>query len=179
LIALALVLNEMSEKLGYLEWWWFGGIYSPQPPHSRWGGCLSMGAPDSPVRQPRHPTVRVLTVSTVGALTSWGTGQSGASPDMHCSLSGATSSAALTLRELFVHCSRCRRPLELTVALDSRCSGGTPDSPMNYNGAALHKPEGGKFESIAPGAADTVRWHTGQSDAPDQGSLRFLFASFF
>jgi hypothetical protein len=25
-----------------------------------------------PVRQPRHPTVRVLTVSTVGALTSWG-----------------------------------------------------------------------------------------------------------
>jgi hypothetical protein len=29
-----------------------------------------------PVRQPRHPTVRVLTVSIVGALTSWGTGQS-------------------------------------------------------------------------------------------------------
>jgi hypothetical protein len=27
----------------------WGGIYSPQPPHSRWGGCLSMGAPDSPV----------------------------------------------------------------------------------------------------------------------------------
>jgi hypothetical protein len=30
-----------------------------------------MGAPDSPVRQPRHPTVRVLTVLTVGALASW------------------------------------------------------------------------------------------------------------
>jgi hypothetical protein len=30
-----------------------------------------MGAPDSPVRQPRYPTVRVLTVSTVGALTAW------------------------------------------------------------------------------------------------------------
>jgi hypothetical protein len=26
-----------------------GGIYSPQPPHSRWGWLLSMGAPDSPV----------------------------------------------------------------------------------------------------------------------------------
>ena len=50
LIALALVLNEMSEKLGCLEWWWLGGIYSPQPPQSRWGGCLSKGAPDSPVR---------------------------------------------------------------------------------------------------------------------------------
>jgi hypothetical protein len=33
-----------------------------------------MGAPNSPVRQPRHPTVRVLTVLTLGALTSWGTG---------------------------------------------------------------------------------------------------------
>ena len=58
-----------------------GGIYSPKHQSGRWGGCLSMGAPDSPVRQPRHPTIRVLTVSTVGALTSWGTGQSGAAPD--------------------------------------------------------------------------------------------------
>jgi hypothetical protein len=55
-----------------------------------------MGAPDSPMRQPRHPTVRVLTVSTVGALTSWCTGQSGAAPDCYCSLSGASSMPALT-----------------------------------------------------------------------------------
>jgi hypothetical protein len=95
-----------------------------------------MGAPDTvrcatghcPVHQPRHPTVRVLTVSIVGALTSWGTGQSGATPDRQCSLSGAPSGAALTLRELSAHCSRCRRPLESTVALASRCSAGTPDS---------------------------------------------------
>jgi hypothetical protein len=40
-----------------------------------------MGAPDSPVRQPCHPTVRVLTVSTVGALSFGGTGQSGAALD--------------------------------------------------------------------------------------------------
>jgi hypothetical protein len=106
LIALALVLNGMAEKLGCLEWWWLGGIYSPNHQTNRWGGCLSMGAPDSPVRQPRHPTVRVLTVSTVGALTSWGTGQSGAAPDRHCSLSGALSGAALTLHELSAHCSR-------------------------------------------------------------------------
>jgi hypothetical protein len=96
-----------------------------------------MGAPDSPVRQPRHPTVRVLTVSTVAALTSWGTGQSGAAPDRHCSLSGAPSSVALTLRELSAHCSRCRRPLEWTVVLLSRCSAGTPDSPVNYSGVAV------------------------------------------
>jgi hypothetical protein len=64
-----------------------------------------MGALDSPVCQPRRPTVRVLTALTVGALTSWVTGQSGAAPDRHCSLSGAPSGAALTLRELSAHCS--------------------------------------------------------------------------
>jgi hypothetical protein len=64
-----------------------------------------MGAPDSRVRQPHHSTVRVLTVSTIGALTAWGTGQSSAAPDMHCSLSGVPSGAALTLRELSTHCS--------------------------------------------------------------------------
>jgi hypothetical protein len=91
-----------------------------------------MGAPDSPVRQPRHPTVRVLTVSTIGALTSWGTGQSGAAPDSHCSLSGAPSGAALTLRELSVHYAVVSRPLESTVALARRCSAGTPDSPVPH-----------------------------------------------
>jgi hypothetical protein len=43
-----------------------GGIYSPQTPNNRWGRLLSMGAPDSPVRQSRHPTVRVLEILTVG-----------------------------------------------------------------------------------------------------------------
>jgi hypothetical protein len=57
--ALALVLSEMSENLGCLEVWWLGGIYSPNHQSGRWEGLLSMGAPDSPVRQPRHPTVRV------------------------------------------------------------------------------------------------------------------------
>jgi hypothetical protein len=71
-----------------------------------------MGAPDSPVRQPRHPTVRVLTVSTVGALTAWATGQSGAAPNSHYSLSGAPSGAALTLRALFtLSADRWSRPL--------------------------------------------------------------------
>jgi hypothetical protein len=109
-----------------------GGIYSPNHQNSRWGGLLSMGAPDSPVRQPRHPTVRVLTVLTVGALTAWATGQSGAALDSHCSLSGAPSSAALTLRKLSVHCSVVSRPLESTVALASRCSAGTPDSLVTH-----------------------------------------------
>jgi hypothetical protein len=46
-------------------------------------------------------------------------------------------------------------------------SGGTPDRPMNYSGARPQKPESGEFEFVRP-------WCTGQSDAPDQGTLKFL-----
>jgi hypothetical protein len=81
-----------------------------------------MGAPDIPVRQPRHPIVRVLIVSTVGALTAWGTGQSGAAPDRHYSLSGGPSGAALTLRELPVHCSCCQPTVEVDHCAGDCCS---------------------------------------------------------
>jgi hypothetical protein len=47
--ALALVLNVKCWKLGCLEWRWLRGIYNPQPPNNRWGGLVSMGAPDSSV----------------------------------------------------------------------------------------------------------------------------------
>jgi hypothetical protein len=64
-----------------------GGIYSPQPPRSRWGRLLAMGAPDNPVRHqtgPIHSPVRCHVTqplgfrawSIVGALSSCGTGQS-------------------------------------------------------------------------------------------------------
>jgi hypothetical protein len=64
-----------------------------------------MGASDSPVRHRtgpiHHPVSRHVTQpfgfgarSTVGALSPCGTGQSGATPDRSCSLSGAP----LTLR---------------------------------------------------------------------------------
>jgi hypothetical protein len=157
----------MSENLGYLEGWWLGGIYSPNHQFNRWGGCLSMGAPDSPMchqtlsgapaTSPNVPTVRVLTVSTVGALTSWGTGQSGVAPDspvshrtgaVHCPVCLLT--AALTLREPSAHCSTfavvcCSRPLRW-----SRCSAGAPDSPVNYSEARSQKPEGEEFEVDLP-----------------------------
>jgi hypothetical protein len=68
-----------SECLGCLEEWWLGGIYSPNHQNDCWGTLLSKGAPDSPVRQPRHPIVRVrpLELLTCGP------------PDRSCSLSGA------------------------------------------------------------------------------------------
>jgi hypothetical protein len=80
--------------------------------NNRWGWLLSMGTPNNPVRQPRHPTVRVLTQSAAGALTSSGTEQSGVAPDRHCSLSGVPLTSALTSA---ANCSAiralCSRPL--------------------------------------------------------------------
>jgi hypothetical protein len=82
-----------------------------------------------PVRQPRHPTVRVLKILTVGALTSCRTRQSGAAPDRCCSLSGAPLMPALTsartVHALFML-------LQTTIVLDSFYSAGTPDSPVAH-----------------------------------------------
>ena len=85
--------------LGCLEEWWLGGIYSPNHQNGRWGTLLSTGAPDSPVR---HRTLSGAPAtspnrwsSTVGALTSGTTAQSGGAPDRSCSLSGAPSVPAL------------------------------------------------------------------------------------
>jgi hypothetical protein len=59
-------------KLGCIEEWWLGGIYSPNHQKNRWWRLLSNGAPDSPMRQPRHPTVgfRPLELLTTGPLDS-------------------------------------------------------------------------------------------------------------
>jgi hypothetical protein len=45
----ALVLNVESEKFGWLEWWWLGGIYISNHYSSHWLTALLMGTPDSPV----------------------------------------------------------------------------------------------------------------------------------
>jgi hypothetical protein len=96
-------------------------------------------------------------VSTVGALTAWATGQSGVAQDSHCSLSGAPSGAALTLRELSTHCSHCQPTVEVDRCAGDRCSawhtgqsGVTPDSPVNYSGEPLQKPEGEEFSLYGP-----------------------------
>ena len=93
----------------------------------------------------------------------WHTGQSGA-PLTHCSYS---------CRDTVLHYSSVRvdRCAQIAVA-------PLVDSPVNYSGATPGKAEAEEFELIHPGAPDTVRWHTRQSGAPDQGTLRFPFCSF-
>jgi hypothetical protein len=141
--ALALVLNENFRKLGCLEWWWLGGIYSPQPPNKPLGRLLSMGAPDSLVHHRtctvgclvrRHVTqlLGFRAKSTVRALSSCGTGQSGATSNISCSLSGAPLTLRLWLCALFFAIHLTQWLLQSTVPWVSHCSAGAPDSLAAY-----------------------------------------------
>jgi hypothetical protein len=94
-------------KLGCNEWWGGWGIYSPN--HQKWslGGCLSHGAPDSPVRpltlSGAPATSAGRWVLTVGALTGGASGLSSGAPDRSCRLSGAPSARALSSARAGAH----------------------------------------------------------------------------
>jgi hypothetical protein len=49
---------------------------------------------------------------------------------------------------------------------------------VNYSGAASQILEAEQFGVELPGAPDIVRWHTGQSGALEQDSLRVSFVLF-
>jgi hypothetical protein len=161
----------MAENLDTLKCGGWGVFIAPTTKMTVGGGCCRMahrtlfGAPaTSPGRW----------VLTIGALTSGAIGQSGGAPDSHCSLSGAPSGTCSDFCARSRHCSLFIVPLQTTVGASSRCSawctgqsGATPDSPVNYSGAASRISEGGKFGVELPGAPDTVRWHNGLSGALD------------
>jgi hypothetical protein len=135
--------------------------------------------------------------STVGVLSCGPSGRSGGAPDRSYRLSGAPSRACLTSARFWRalnastgdrwRCSsRCFRwqtgqsGVHRTLSgVHRTLSGDSPDSPVNYSGAPLEIPEGEEFSLECPGAPDTVRWHTGQSGAPDQGAFRVVFALLF
>jgi hypothetical protein len=109
----------------------------------RWAHRI--GTVGCPVR--RHVTQELGFESSrpLAPLSSCGTGQSGATPDRFCSLSGAPMTSALTLHALFFTVHMSQRLLQSTVTQVSRCSAGAPDSPVNYSGVRLVKPESGWF----------------------------------
>jgi hypothetical protein len=59
----------------------WGGIYSHHPKYSRRRSLLAMGAPDSPVCRHVILPLRLGAGRPLEALSSCGTGQSGATPD--------------------------------------------------------------------------------------------------
>jgi hypothetical protein len=96
----------------------------------------------------------------------------------------------LALLWLCANCPRtvhvCKRPLELTVALDSRCSAGTPDSSVVHQTVRWIiadrrlRNRRWRVQFVRSLVHRTLsRWHTRQSGAPDQGSLRFLLLLSF
>jgi hypothetical protein len=100
-----------------------------------------------------------------------------------CPVVHRTGPVDCLVRQLRVLCPLRAQARIKYVAVDrcarsSRCSAGTPDSPVNYSGAASYFPEGEEFSLECPDAPDTVRWCTGQSGAPDQGAFGLSFALF-
>jgi hypothetical protein len=172
----ALVWGLMAENLDVLKCGGWGGIYSPNHQNDRWWRLLSYGAPDSPVRQPRHQAVgfRPLELLTTGPPDSLVVHRTG---PVHCPLRLlAPALTSARVGALFtVHCSVAddrwrRRPLLRLAHWTVRWI--IAERPPRI-------PDGGKFGVELPGAPDTVQWHTGQSGAPDQGCLWVVFCSFY
>jgi hypothetical protein len=119
-----------------------------------------------------------LSLPSVG----WRTGQSGASPDSHCScpvrdllpiLAQTTVADLWQLAHRTLSGAPCRplaratrrpRIARPTVAL---AAVGSPDSLVNYSRTSPNFPESGLFTGVQLGAPDTVRCTTGQSGVPD------------
>jgi hypothetical protein len=118
----------------------------------------------------------------------WCTGQSGAPPDSHYSMSGAdllpnlaqmTVAASWQLAHRTVRCPLPTVGVGHASPADcaaDRCAGGCwltgqsgtpPDSPVNYSRTPPNSPESGLFTGVQPGAPDTVRCTTRQSGVSD------------
>jgi hypothetical protein len=161
------------------------------------------------IYSPNHQTSRLVKVAV-----AWRTGQSGAPPDTvrcachvtqpldsdrlsfcllgHRTVGWCTGHALFTVRCAIWLCSDsgahysafnafCRRPL----ARSSRCSAGTPDSPVRHRTLSmLHRtvrwiiaewlPE---FPKVSSSELESLV-HRTQSGAPDQGTLRLTLALY-
>jgi hypothetical protein len=116
-----------------------------------------MGAPDSPVRQPRHPTARVR------PLELWQVGPPD-SPVVHRTV---TVHCPVRLLVLLWLCAFYPRTVHLSVDRWSRPLRLEAIAPLAHRTVRwiiaewhFQKLEGGEFELIYPGAPDTVRWGT-------------------
>jgi hypothetical protein len=179
---LALVLNVLAENLDALKCGGWGVFIALTTKVGVGDDCCRMAhrtvrcaTGHCPVRQPRHPTVRVwlLELWLVGPPDSLVVHRT---VTVQCPVRllapALTSARAVALFTFTIHF--CRRPLAQIVV--------TPLAHRTVRWIiAEWLPEFPKLSSsewIHPGAPDIVRWHTGQSGAPDQGRLRLSFALF-
>jgi hypothetical protein len=162
---------------------------APATSAHRWGSTvgamscgpawLSGGAPDRPCRLSGVPPARALLLCArrraFNALQSTVAREVAVAPLSHqtirCAPDSPVNFSGADFRSWRV---QSRSPLGHRTL-----SGGAQDSPVNYSGAPLRIHEGEEFSLESSGAPDTVRWHTGQSGAPDQGTLRLSLALLF
>jgi hypothetical protein len=116
----------------------WGGIYSHHSSCSRWGRLLAMGAPDSLVRRHVTQPLGLGAGQPLEALSSCSTGQ------VLFTVRCASDSALWLCLALFL----ASVLLQSIVARSSRCSAGTPDSPLIFSGVRLLKPESGLLDSV-------------------------------
>jgi hypothetical protein len=128
----------------------------------------------------------------------WCTGQSGAPPDTHYSMSGAEllpkfAQPTVAPPGWLAHQTlsgahrtvRCPQPtvgaghVSPADCVADHCSGGRwltgqsgapPDSPVNFSRTLSSSPESSRFTLDLSGAPDTIRCTTGQSGAPRPSS---------
>jgi hypothetical protein len=137
---------------------------------SRWRSCWRWAhrtvrcTPDSPVPLPRHHCRWIL---TVGASDFWARLDVRCTPDMYCSLSGAPVRACLTTARLW---RALNAPAGDRWRGGSRCSvvhrtvRCTPDSPVNFSGAAEVISRGWRVpEAALPWSTGHCPVYTGQS----------------
>jgi hypothetical protein len=117
-----------------------------------------------PVRQPCYQCRWIL---IVGASVFWARQDVRCTPDMNCSLSGAPVWACLTSARVAraFNASQVAVGAEIAVALlvhrTVRC---TPDSPVNYSGAAAAFSRGWRVPEVAlPWSTGHCPVYTGQS----------------
>src|SRR6187455_3012923 len=113
--------------------------------------------PDSPVPPPRHHCRWIL---AVGASDLWARLGVRCTPDIYCSLSGAPEWARLpsARAERALSALQVAVVAEIAVApLVHRTVRCTPDSPVNYSGAAAARSRGWRVPKVA------LPWSTGHS----------------
>jgi hypothetical protein len=130
----ALVLNAMAENLDALKCGGWGVFIAPTTKMAVGRGCrrwahrtVRCATGHCPMRQPRHPTVRVrpLELGQMGPPDNPVVHRTGT---VHCPVH--LLAPALTLHELSAHCSCVSRSSNSTVALATVAPLGTPDSPV-------------------------------------------------
>jgi hypothetical protein len=119
---LDLVRYRRVENLDVIECGVVGVFIAPTTKNGCWKTAVAWrtgqsGAP---------PTSADRWGSTVGVLTCGASGLSGGAPDRSCRLSGAPTACS----DSGAHCSALNAVVVDRCARSSRCSAGTPESPV-------------------------------------------------